>query len=95
MGIKVKKLDRRMNGYGQFIYAANFPSFVDADRFSQVRQWCWEQWGPSVELEIWQRYPDFKNPKWAWERGEFNKSYRCRIFLSSDQEAEWFILRWS
>lgn len=84
-----------MNGYGYFVYAVNFPYHKDVDQFSKARQWCWEQWGPSVELDVWQRFPEFKNEHWAWERGEFNKSYRCRIFLTSEKEAQWFLLRWA
>lgn len=94
--MKLKKLDKRMTGYGDFVYSVDFP--VNRGKvlmdFFEVREWCFEQWGRSAEIDIWQKFPQIQNPAWAWERGEFNKTYRCRIFLASDKEAHWFTLRW-
>ena len=91
----LKKLDGRMSGYGDFTHCADF-TFGGTDRrtFAEARRWCEEQWGQSVDYDIWQKYDDFKNPAWAWERGETNNSYRCRIYLASEKEAQWFGLRW-
>jgi hypothetical protein len=93
--VKFKKLDRRMTGYGQFTHVADFAYGKD-DRinFILARRWCEEQWGETVEFDFWTDYDEFKNPAWTWERGEFNKTYRCRIFFVSEKEASWFALKW-
>lgn len=95
--MKFKKLDRRMNGYGDFTYAVDFASSPMGAKFNDVRQWCWETFGPSCELDIWDvldRPDDVRNERWAWDRGQYNKTWRCIIYLATDQEANWFKLRW-
>lgn len=90
----LKKVDRRMNGYGRFILMADYAYIKEGDRnFALARQWCTESFGPTVELEIWSKYTDLQNPKWSWERGDFNKSHRCRIYLADQQTANWFSLK--
>jgi hypothetical protein len=96
--MKFKKLDRRMNGYGDFTYGIDFTSReLAGPAFDEVRQWCWESFGPSTELDIWEvrdRPEDTRNDKWAWDRGQYNKSWRCIIYLATEKEANWFKLRW-
>lgn len=89
----IKTLDKRMNGYGDFKYGVDF--YKSKDRpFDEVRQWCWETFGPSTELDIWEVRDGTRNEKWAWDRGNYNKSFRCIIYLKDDQEMNWFKLRW-
>ena len=84
-----------MNGHGKFILMADYAYTKDCDlNFALARQWCTDSFGPTVELEIWIKYPELQNPKWSWERGEFNKSYRCRIYLADQQTANWFSLKY-
>jgi hypothetical protein len=72
-----------MNGYGKFILIADYAYIAGGDRsFAVARQWCTESFGHTVELEIWSKYAELQNPKWSWERGDFNKSHRCRIYLA-------------
>lgn len=95
--MKIKKLDRRMNGYGDFKYGVDFTWNWQGARFDQVRQWCWETFGPSVELDIWAELETLnepRNPKWCWDRGTYNKVSRCMIYIKGDQEMNWFKLRW-
>ena len=96
--MKIKKLDRRMNGYGNFKYGVDFTKDWQSDsRFDKVREWCWATFGPSVEYDIWEELSsprETRNDKWAWDRGQYNKSWRCIIYLKSDQEANWLKLRW-
>lgn len=93
--MKFKKLDRRMNGYGDFTYGIDL--WADTGRqFNEVREWCWQTFGPSCELDIWNdldRPGDVRNEKWSWDRGQYNKSFRCMIYLKDEQEANWFKLR--
>lgn len=83
-----------MNGHGYFTHAVNFTGFKGSQTmFVEARRWCEEQWGQSVEFDIWQDYPEFENPAWCWERNEGDKRFVCRIFLN-EKEAAWFSLKW-
>lgn len=94
--MKLKKLDKRMTGFGLFTHVADFTyGKEDRRKFVEARNWCQEQWGNTCEIDLWQSFNDLQNPAWSWERGEFNKSYRCRIFLATEKEAQWFSLKWS
>ena len=93
--MKIKLLDKRMNGYGKFKYGVDFTYNWKGTRFDHARTWCWENYGASVELDIWEDLPENeRNPLWAWDRGQYNKSFRCMIYLATDKEANWFRLRW-
>ena len=94
--IELITIDRRMKGYGKFKFVVDYRYGKANDySFLQVRKWCAETFGPSVELDAWEEYPDLRNQYWSWERGMFVKSYRCRIFLKDDKAASMFSLRWS
>ena len=86
--MKLKKLDARMNGFGDFKYLAKFRKRADRSQFIAIRNWCWEQWGPSCELELWNADV---NPTWAWVVSEFE----MKIYINSDKEASWYTLKWS
>ena len=49
--MKAKKLDRRHSGYSMFKWAIDF-SHKENLEFCQIREWLWEQFGPSCELEF-------------------------------------------
>ncbi len=76
-----------MNGFGNFKYVAKFRKRGDREMFISIRNWCWEQWGPSCELEFWK---EDVNPAWAWAVSEFE----TKIYIDSDKEAGWFSLKW-
>ena len=86
--MKLKKIDRRMNGYGMFKYCVNF-NYVTLQNFCDIRKWCSEQWGPSDDLEFIEK---IKNPNMAW--CWVNDQYTMRIYIATDKEAQWFILKW-
>lgn len=93
--MRIKKLDKRMNGYGDFKYGVDFTWNWQGPRFDLVRKWCWDSFGASVERDIWDDLnPLERNAKWCWDRGTYNKVNRCVIYLKSDQECNWFKLRW-
>lgn len=86
-----------MNGYGDFKYGVDFTWNWQGARFDEVRLWCWETFGPSVELDIWAELETIGQPrnlKWCWDRGTYNKINRCMIYIKDDQEMNWFKLRW-
>ena len=86
--MKLKKIDRRMNGYGMFKYCVNF-NYVTVQDFCDIRKWCSEQWGPSDDLEFIEK---IKNPNMAW--CWVNDQYTMRIYIATDKEAQWFLLKW-
>jgi len=91
--MRIKKLDKRMTGYGEFKYGVDFGWNWQGARFDLVRQWCWETLGPSVEVDIWRELVTINEPRnarWAWARDQ----YRTIIYLKSDAERNWFIMRW-
>jgi hypothetical protein len=93
--MNLKKLDKRMTGYGTFLYSVDFSYRHETLSFAEVRKWCIDTWGNSVEIDIWHNYPTLRNPAWSWERHQSAREYTCRIFLVSEGEAAWFKLRWA
>lgn len=94
------KLDGRMSGFPHFKYAASFV-FGESDKFIDIREWCIEQWGLSLELDLWKFFNDRPlstenqtNPVWCWERSTNGSRYKCKIYLLSDAEMIWFKLKW-
>ena len=89
---KVTRLDARFNGHRRFVYMIKpfilFPiPAKNKSLFVLARNWCWQQWGPSTELNLMDAY----NPQWVWET-TYNK---LRIYLKSDEELALFILTFS
>jgi hypothetical protein len=85
--MKIRKLDRRHNGHEFFKYYVQF-SFINPEQFIEHRNWCWQTWGPSCELEFHSKQTI--KPKWAW----LSDQYSIRIYLESDSEYSWYILKW-
>jgi len=74
---KIKKLDRRMNGFGK----ANFTHCITptwANTFHEYRIWLWETYGPSIELADWAGIEN-QSEEWAWHT---EYGYR-RLYLSN------------
>ena len=104
MRITVKRTDKRHLGSDRFkyyvdIYPEDFSKEFKLilEKFYECRQWCWETFGPSVEYDIWDELNsprETRNDKWSWDRGQYNKTWRCIIYLKSEQEANWLKLRW-
>lgn len=84
--MKLKKLDKRNKGYGHYKFMASFRNKFEQEKFFQVRNWCWEQWGPSSELE----FSEIRNSAWAWLVDE----WEMKIYIATDKEYQWFLLRW-
>jgi hypothetical protein len=84
--IKHYRLDKRHSGASYFTYAAEF-NLKTQKSFCDIREWCWEQWGPSCELEFWRAG---NRPAWCW----INDQNKMRIYFSTDKEYQWFLLRW-
>ena len=89
MDYKITKLDRRYNGYYMYEYFVE-PWARDrleaAQQLIALRNWCWETYGSSAELEYTKR-----GDTWAWE-STYDKK---RIYLKSSKELMLFKLRWT
>lgn len=81
------KVDRRMNGYGAFKYTARF-QFSEREKFCEIREWCWSQWGPGREFNF---CDVTKNPSWCW----CTDQHRIQLYFASDSEYQWFLLKWT
>lgn len=98
--LKLVKLDGRHAGYGVWKYyierPATFPSSNSKQIFFQWRSWCWEQWGPSKELNEYDIKDLFdgvhcSNEHWCWMNDEHGRS---RIYFKNDESASMFTLQW-
>jgi hypothetical protein len=86
--MKRGKLDARYSGFGEFKYYAGYRN-SEVDKFCAVRAWCWENWGPSCEME---NYGKVSNPNinWCW----ISDQWKQRIYFASDKEYQWFLLKY-
>jgi len=88
--MKIKKLTRQFSGGDTFTHMVQY-IYKNADIFVEHRQWCWETWGPSCELDYYYKTGK-KNPLWSWMS---DSNGRIRIYFGSEKEAAHFGLRWS
>lgn len=103
---KLVKLDKRFNGYAWFRYALDSnvimgnwytmappPQWASTKNanFQALRVWCWDQWGPSMELSLLTLNND-SDIKWSWE---IDNDGRRRIYLKGDEELSHVMLVWS
>lgn len=111
MKTKITKLDRRYSGNEYFKYSLpgpgneyfnymavvkGFSGGVNAiDHFRNLRQWCWETFGPSCELSEYTILASNDKPvneRWCWVN---ETPYRCpRILIKNEEDRNWFVLRW-
>lgn len=85
--MKIIKLDKRYAGADYFKYGVPFYR-NNKDKFIEIREWCWQTFGPSCELE---HYHFYTEPKvWAWEVSQWN----TRIYFKTDKELNWFRLKY-
>ena len=72
---------------------------VAVSEFLLLRDWCVKTWGMSCERDYYLLYLDFNdpgappapiNPHWAWH----SENKQLKIYLTSDNELEWFKLKW-
>jgi len=78
-----------MLGYHDYRYSTTFIR-NNIEKFLEVREWCWEQWGPSCEYEF--VYKKQFKPVWCWISDHHG---RYRILLETDKETAWYVLKWT
>lgn len=113
MKLEVRKLDGRNTGHTYFKYYArpfadysHYKNRVVDNYFFEMRDWCWQTWGGSKELDEWLNDQNFtisnialnrihetkcQNVNWCWKN---DRDAAHRIYLKSDQELVLFKLRW-
>lgn len=99
--MKLHKLDRRHKGYPDWKYFAfstvHIPVRDRVKLFCDWREWCWQTWGASKELDSFSEHDLFdgtnsSNPHWCWLN---DHQGRRRIYLRNDQDASAFSLQWT
>jgi hypothetical protein len=86
------KLDGRHKGKRIFDYRVELFGDWDqrAQEFVEVREWCWDTFGPSTELDL-----NFHNPKsWAWDISESGSTRRSYYIYLRDECLTHFTLKW-
>ena len=102
---KVTKLNRRNTWYPAFSHRVevirhyNDRNLFDRNvNFIQLRQWCWEQFGTSVETQYWENLKiteqaHLANDKWAWYVN-VHDSYRTFLYFADEAALSFFKLNW-
>ena len=87
MKYKITKLDKRYNGHLRFAYCVSpvTSGIQGAKDLVELRNWCWENYGPSTELE-WAE----QGAIWAWDTQFHHK----RIYLKGEAESTFFLLKY-
>ena len=80
------ELDKRYNGHGEFKWAVDN---VSTAKMIEIRNWCWETFGPSDEVD--NGIACTPGRVWSWQHTQ----YITRILLKSDAEATLFKLKWT
>ncbi len=111
MKLEIKKLDRRNTGYNDFKYSVRvyaddllFKNRIVDNYYFEMRDWCWQTWGGSKELDEWlsdyyfihsniiiQAEPKCQNKHWCWKT---QKDANNRIYLRDDADLVLLKLRW-
>lgn len=97
--LKLQKLDARFAGFQHFQYRIKFHHTTKYAKFIEIRNWCWETWGPSYERDILieMAYQDesFVRP-WSWNiaSNRTRKFSEPFIYLATDKELSIFNLKW-
>lgn len=89
---KLKKLDRRHTGYEYFKYFIEFYGSNRSLQLSKLRNFCWGQFGPGVDVATFRRWfldlsedeiKEFAiNEHWAWQ----DQDYVSRIYIKGNEE---------
>lgn len=101
MKYHVSKLDSRFTGAQWFYCRAQLMSHGGEDKifnYVTLRNWCWETFGPSCEVDLVRRILNHKDvtvdfaPKWAWKRDDSANAYY--IYLTETAYTA-FTLKWA
>jgi hypothetical protein len=115
MKLEIKKMDGRNTGHPYFKYCVSIlrGSYAQSinresyNLFFECREWCWQTWGASKEVDDWVTDQNFNthqivlnrstihivchNEHWCWKH---DKDAKNRIYLAKDEDLMLFKLRW-
>lgn len=97
--IRVKRTSQQWKAFPDFRHCVEFSRQFNYENFWQYYQaqmWCWDQFGPSINLDIWvdlqKSHKNKMDEVWAYQAQ--TSLYPCRIYFKSDKELEVFLLKW-
>jgi hypothetical protein len=93
--MKFYKQDARHNHHQLFPYAVSFHFSTEGrTQFLDLRQWCWNTWGPGIETWLHQPFwhSEITDHSWGWLSDQ--KSYRLRILFKSPEQFTLAKLKW-
>ena len=99
--IRVKRTSQQWKAFPEFKHCVEFSrqyNYENYWEFYEAQKWCWGQFGPSINLDIWMdlqksRKAELQDTKWSYQ--PMTSMYPCRIYLKTDKELEVFLLKWS
>jgi hypothetical protein len=59
------------------------------DRFVELRNWCWNTFGPAAERDM-----EYFDNNWAWHAERDTDYSKIFIYFASDRELSLFKLKW-
>ena len=105
MYYKVTKLDGRNTWHQHFSHRVEIRRhhndrklFEHTSNFIMLRQWCWDNFGPSVETMYWEQLQvteqaHLASDKWAWYVNTHN-GYRTFLYFADETALSFFKLNW-
>lgn len=96
MTVKIRVIDNRNQLFGFMKYQA----VCTLPQFFEVRNWCWDKFGPGVEYEHYINLirTTRARPKWAWDSSKYQGASisNAKIYLPDDSDIfSLFSLTWS
>ncbi len=105
MYYKINKLNKRFTWYQHFSHRVEFARHYSdrqlherINNFIMLRQWCWDNFGPSVETMYWEQLKvtdqaELANDKWAWYVNTHD-GYRTFLYFADETALSFFKLNW-
>ena len=102
---KFTKIDKRHKGYSYFEFYTDWfyePWYsnhaLSLQRFYMIRDWCWQTWGSSKEINNWITDVNYEfqydlhsqNEHWSWG----HEDLKPRIYLRTEKELSLYLLKW-
>lgn len=109
IAFKITATDKRHKAHPHFKWMVEHPSAhtlrsanTDAVvKFSDIRQWCVDSWGSSVEIDMWKflaiRPPGnvhVQNKHWCYDVNTTNVP-QMKLYFRTDAELAFYKLKWS
>ena len=95
MELKVETLDGRHSLHTLFTHRVLVKGQDRQKNFVQLREWCWEMFGPGIERSLaWHMRDDDKTLKyrWCWHIDPANE-YLMYLYLK-EETASAFFIKW-